>query len=188
MSKGMTMPEDRQTKRHGGNIYSVWNETKQRRVYRYQKKWFNPELAETAWKPLAGSIGTRDLIVVLCVIPTDGRPHDPVRVQDVQWDGEPSGHWEGDTLVIESVGFTNESWLGWPGYFHTFDMRVVETVRREGNTLIWQATVHDPDVLTEPWEMEPVRKQLNTDPLARLVEDPPCDEQDMEHMATRERG
>lgn len=122
------------------------------------------------------------------VIPTDGRPHDPVRAHDVQWDGEPSGRWEGDTLVIESVGFTNESWLGWPGYFHSFDMRVVETLRREGNTLIWQATVHDPDVLMEPWEMEPVTRLLNTDPLARLTEDPPCDEQDMQHMATRERG
>lgn len=122
------------------------------------------------------------------VIPTDGRPHDPVRAQDVTWDGEPSGRWEGDTLVIESVGFTDESWLGWPGYFHTNNMRVIERVRREGDTLIWETTVHDPEVLLEPYKMTPIRRNLNTDPLARLTEDPPCDEQDWQHMATRERG
>lgn len=121
-------------------------------------------------------------------IPTDGRPHDPDRAEGVSWDGEPSGRWEGDTLVIESVGFTDESWLGWPGYFHTNNMRVVERVRREGDVLIWQATVHDPEILMEPWEMPAVRRRLNPDPRARLLEDPPCDEQDLEHMATRERG
>jgi hypothetical protein len=122
------------------------------------------------------------------IIPTDGRPHDPVRANDVQWDGEPSGRWEGDTLVIESIGFTDESWIAWPGYFHTYDMRVVERLRREGNTLIWEATVHDPEVLLKPYEMLPIRKRLNPDPLARLTEDPPCEEQDFEHMKTRERG
>lgn len=122
------------------------------------------------------------------VIPTDGRPHDPDRAQGVNWDGEPSGRWEGDTLVIESVGFTDESWLGWAGFFHTNNMRVVERIRREGDVLIWQATVHDPEVLQQPWEMFPVRRRLNPNPQARLLEDPPCDEQDLEHMATRERG
>ena len=122
------------------------------------------------------------------IIPTDGRPHDPDRAQGVNWDGEPSGRWEGDTLVIESVGFTDESWLHWAGFFHTNNMRVVERVRREGDVLIWQATVHDPEVLLEPWEMPAVRRRLNPDPKARLLEDPPCDEQDLEHMATRERG
>ena len=32
---------------HGGNLYSVWSEQRQRRIYRYQKKWFNPELDKT---------------------------------------------------------------------------------------------------------------------------------------------
>jgi hypothetical protein len=122
------------------------------------------------------------------VIPTDGRPHDPVRANDVQWDGEPSGRWEGDTLVVESIGFTDERWIGWPGYFHSYEMRVVERLRREGNTLTWQATVHDPEVLMKPYEMAPVRRRIHPDPLARLTEDPPCDEADLDHMKTRERG
>lgn len=122
------------------------------------------------------------------VIPTLGQPHDRDRAEGLLWDGEPSGKWEGDTLVIESVGFTDESWLGWAGFFHTNNMRVVERVRREGDFLIWQAIVHDPEVLIQPWEMNPVRRRLNPNPQARLLEDPPCDEQDLEHMATRERG
>jgi hypothetical protein len=67
-------------------------------------------------------------------------------------------------------------------------MRVVERLRREGNTLIWQATVHDPEVLTQPWTMDPVRRALNRDPKALLVEDLPCEDRDADHLATRERG
>ncbi len=121
------------------------------------------------------------------VIPTDGREHDPIRSQDLTYYGDSVGTWDGDTLVIDSVGFTDESWLAWPGYFHTNNMRVVERVRREGNTLIWQATVHD-EVLMQPWEMTPVRRNLNPNPKALLLEDLPCEDRDQEHIATRERG
>jgi hypothetical protein len=122
------------------------------------------------------------------VIPVDGREHDPIRSQDLTYYGDSVGKWEGDTLVIDSVGFTDESWLAWPGYFHTNNMRVVERVRREGNTLIWQATVHDPDVLMQPWEMNPVRRNLNPNPKALLTEDLPCEDRDAKHITSRERG
>jgi len=122
------------------------------------------------------------------VIPIDGREHDPIRSQDLTYYGDSVGKWEGDTLVIDSVGFTDESWLAWPGYFHTNNMRVVERLRREGNTLTWQATIHDPEVLMQPWEMNPVRRNLNPNPKALLTEDLPCEDRDQEHIATRERG
>jgi hypothetical protein len=122
------------------------------------------------------------------IVPTDGRDHDPIRAQDLTWNGDSIGKWEGDTLVIDSVGFTDESWLAWPGYFHSNEMRVVETLKREGNTLIWQATVHDPGVLLEPWAMTPQRRSLNKNPKAVLIEDLPCDERDLQHLQTRERG
>jgi hypothetical protein len=121
------------------------------------------------------------------IVPTDGRDHDPIRSQDLTWNGDSVGRWEGDTLVIDTVGFTDESWLAWPGYFHSNEMRVVETLTREGNTIVWQATVHDP-VLLEPWAMTPQRRTLNKDPRAVLIEDLPCDERDLEHLQTRERG
>ena len=41
------MSDGRQYASHGGNIYSVWSAHRQRRVYRYQKKWFNPESGKT---------------------------------------------------------------------------------------------------------------------------------------------
>ena len=122
------------------------------------------------------------------VIPTDGRAHDPIRAQDLTYYGDSIGTWDGDALVIDSVGFTGESWLAWPGYFHTNNMRVVERVRRDGNTLTWQATIHDPGVLMQPWEMTPVRRTLNPNPKALLVEDLPCEDRDQQHIQTRERG
>jgi hypothetical protein len=67
-------------------------------------------------------------------------------------------------------------------------MRVVERLRREGNTLTWQATVHDPEVLMQPWQMTPVRRTLNPNAKALLVEDLPCEDRDQPHIATRERG
>lgn len=121
------------------------------------------------------------------VIPTDGRPHDPIRSRDLTYNGDAVGTWDGDTLVIDVVGFTDESWIAWPGYFHSNNMRVVERLRRDGNTLTWQATVYD-EVLVRPWEMTPVRRTLNPDPKAVLAEDLRCEDRDLEHIATRERG
>src|SRR3989449_7594002 len=88
------------------------------------------------------------------VIPTDGRPH--------RKDGNPSyygdsvGHWEGDTLVVESNNFVEETWFGEEGYFHSDSMRVTERLWRVGENLAYQATVDDPKVLTAPWTI-PVR-------------------------------
>jgi hypothetical protein len=121
------------------------------------------------------------------VIPTDGRPHHPIWSKDQTLMGDPVGRWEGDTLVIDVVGFSEDSWLGWPGYFHSAEMRVIERLRREGNTLIYQATVEDP-VLMEPWVMDEERLNLNTNPNAYFVETPHCIESDGANMYTRERG
>lgn len=121
------------------------------------------------------------------VIPTDGRPHDPVNSQDQTYLGDSVGHWEGDTLVVDVVGFNEDSWLAWPGYFHTNEMRVIERLRRVGNTLTWQATVEDPTVLMEPWVMEPRTLRLNP-ASTPYVEDPPCLDEERQHLVTKERG
>jgi len=124
------------------------------------------------------------------IFPIDGRPHDPIRSQDLLWYGDSVGKWEGDTLVVESVGFTNESWLGTPGWLHGFDMRVVERYRREGNTLHRETTVYDPEYLEEPWVMNPIQATLGPNQGLILPETPPCDEKHWENMQgfTRERG
>jgi hypothetical protein len=122
------------------------------------------------------------------IIPIDGRPHDPIKSQDTTWYGDPTGHWEGDKLVVDIIGFNDESWLGWPGWLHSNNMRVVETFERRGNTLFWNATVYDPDTLLEPFEMGERRINLNPDPKATFIEALPCEERDTVHIVTHERG
>ena len=124
------------------------------------------------------------------VVPTDGRPHGKEDDRDQTYMGDSVGHWEGDTLVVEAVGFNDETWLAnvatAPGWFHTTDMRVVETFRREGNTLYYGYTVYDPEVLAEPWKVGPRAIQLNTTN-GPYNEDPPCI-MNPRPMVSRERG
>jgi hypothetical protein len=116
------------------------------------------------------------------VIPTDGRPHrDDV---DPSWMGDSVGRWEGDTLVVDVRNFTDESWLGADGWFHSDRMRVVERFRREGDTLTYSATVEDPVVLTQPWQLTPRTLKRSTAPLDALMESPPCVERSGPNMVT----
>ena len=116
------------------------------------------------------------------VIPTDGRTHrDDV---DPSWMGDSVGRWDGDTLVVDVTQFTDESWLGADGWFHSDAMHVVERFRREGNTLVYTATVEDPTVFTGPWEIAPRTLRLQTDRSAALMESPPCLEKSAPNMVT----
>ena len=123
-------------------------------------------------------------------VPTDGRPHGKEDDRDQTYMGDSVGHWEGDTLVIEAVGFNDETWLAnvatAPGWFHTTDMRLVERFRREGNTLYYGYTAYDPGVLAEPWTVAPRAIQLNTTN-GPYNEDPPCI-MNPRPMVSRERG
>ena len=124
------------------------------------------------------------------VIPTDGRGHHPDRSLEPTFMGDSVGHWEGETLVVDVIGFNDTSWLQTPGYFHSYDLRVTERLHREGNVLHYQATVEDPVVLTQPWVMNPRTLNLNTlpwdDPASGFWENLPCNETDLEHLVTKE--
>ncbi len=111
------------------------------------------------------------------IVPTDGRGH---RTDvEASYLGDAIGHWEGDTLVVESVNFNTDTWLIDDGSFHTADLRVVERFTRTGDELEWSATAHDPAVLAEPWDKRP-RTALLTD--QEVVEAPPCLERDLPLM------
>jgi hypothetical protein len=116
------------------------------------------------------------------IIPTDGRAHDPNAVPTYY--GDAVGHWEGDTLVVDSVGFNDVTWIisglqgGGGGYFHSFDMHVIERFRRKGNTLRYEVTVDDPGVLLKPWDMTPKNLVLNSNPKATIGEGLPCENVD----------
>jgi hypothetical protein len=119
-------------------------------------------------------------------IPADGRAHTPLQDLDGTWKGESIAHWEGDTLVIDTIGFNDTSWLEINGYFHSENMHVVERMHRDGDTLTWQATVEDPDVLIKPWTMNPRVVILNPDPQAVVPESLPCVEHDLSHLVGKD--
>jgi hypothetical protein len=94
------------------------------------------------------------------VIPTDGRAHkkDP----DPLFNGDEVGHWEGDTLVIDTIGLDDRTWNNPAGWFHSDQQHVVERYSRPSkNYLIYQVTVEDPKVLTKPWVSAPHKFSLS---------------------------
>ena len=111
------------------------------------------------------------------LVPTDGRPHDPEA--DPSYYGDAIGHWEGDTLVVDTTSFNDDTWLGLDGWFHSTALHVVERMSREGDTLHYQATVEDPTVFTRPWTMNPRIAKATT---GLLVESAPCIERDEGHI------
>ena len=78
--------------------------------------------------------------------------------------GRPVVSWEADTLVLDSIGFTDETWLGRGGYIHTDQMRITEKFTRTGNELVYEVTIEDPDVLAEPWVLNPRILQISNNP------------------------
>jgi hypothetical protein len=81
-------------------------------------------------------------------VPTDGRAQavDP----DPSWMGTSVGRWEGDTLVIDAIGFNDKTEVH--GFMHTDALRVVERFRKlENGNLQYDVTVEDPNVWEKPW-------------------------------------
>jgi hypothetical protein len=83
------------------------------------------------------------------MVPMDGRPHGKLR----QWNGDPRGHWEGDTLVVDSVNFRNEGTgtLLLPASTDENFHLVERFSLLDDNTLLYKYTVDDPTIWTKPW-------------------------------------
>lgn len=92
---------------------------------------------------------TTEMIHDTRVIPLNASPHPASPVES--WDGDARGHWEGDTLVVDSANFR-------PGAFRnvsTDRMRLVERFTRTGpDTLQWEVTIDDPGAWTKPWTVK----------------------------------
>ena len=83
------------------------------------------------------------------VIPLDGRPHLPSAV--TQWNGDSRGHWEGDTLVVETTNFNGKN----PLRGSTEHMRLTERFTRlDADTIRYRFTVDDKSTWTRPWSAE----------------------------------
>jgi hypothetical protein len=81
---------------------------------------------------------------------TDGRQHPQDMVPS--WMGDSIGKWEGDTLVVDTVGFNDKTWLDQVGHPHSEDLHLVERIRRVSqDALSIDITIDDPKAYTKPW-------------------------------------
>jgi hypothetical protein len=91
------------------------------------------------------------------VIPLDGRPHLAAGV--TSWNGDSRGHWQGDTLVVDTTNFNGKGWIatnvaaGWiRGVPQSQACHLVERFTRvDANTIRYEVTVDDPEIYTRAW-------------------------------------
>jgi hypothetical protein len=84
----------------------------------------------------------------------DGRPHDEF-LDPPLWMGDSIGKWEGDTLVIDVIGFNDKTWLDRAGHPHSDALHVTESLRRVNHdTLSDEITIEDPKAYTKPWTVQ----------------------------------
>jgi hypothetical protein len=98
---------------------------------------------------------------------TNGTPH--IDGLDF-WLGDPRGHWEGDTLVVDVTDFNDQTWFDASGDYHSDKLHVVERYTRTGpDTLRYEATIEDPEVFTRAWKIS-LPLYRHTEPNFRILE------------------
>jgi hypothetical protein len=86
------------------------------------------------------------------IIPIDRSPHPDPSLK--LWAGDSRGHWEGNTLVIETTNNNDETEFDAHGTFHSDAMRVVERLTMvTADEMYYEATIDDPTVFTQPWKL-----------------------------------
>jgi len=99
---------------------------------------------------------------VFRVVPLDGRPHVGANVK--LWMGDARGHWEGNTLVVETTNFNGKSRLDVVGDFFSDQAHIVERfIFVDANTMTYEATITDPTVFTRPWTMRVAQRRMPDD-------------------------
>jgi hypothetical protein len=107
------------------------------------------------------------------IIPIDGRPKLGASIK--QWNGEPRGHWDGNTLVVESTNYNSKGSIATSaatgrirGIPQTENMTIVERfTRTDANTIDYSVTITDPKVYSKPWT---VKLPLNRDDTYAMFE------------------
>lgn len=127
-------------------------------------------------------IQNEDFVVILYeymhlhrIVPLDGQPHEP----GISWMGDSVGSWDGDTLVIDTIGFNTLSTVGVGGdrhlpYYHSEELHMVERITRvDYDTLEWETIMEDPKVFVSPWRTV---RRLKFHPELRKIEEYQCAE------------
>jgi hypothetical protein len=99
-------------------------------------------------------------------------PVDP----DGTWQGDPAAHWDGDTLVVETVGYNGMTWLSRAGDMASYNLKTIERLHRQGNGMSYDVTIEDPDYLQRPWALP--TEQLKLRPKGYSTIGTPCMWQD----------
>ena len=113
----------------------------------------------------------------------DGRKHpeDP----NPNWYGDSIARWEGDTLVIDSIGFNDKFWFDFAGHPHTEKLHVIERFRRPDSEHIeYDVTVDDPGAYTKPFVMHGKSTYSRGEELMEFI----CNEnnKDVEHIVDKD--
>jgi hypothetical protein len=106
-----------------------------------------------------------------------GHPKDP----DPSWYGDSIGKWDGDALVVDSIGFNDRFWFDFSGHPHTTALHVIERYTRPDlGHLSVQITVDDPGAYTKPWTVTEVSRLLTNWEIHEYI----CNEnnRDVEHL------
>jgi len=83
----------------------------------------------------------------------DGRPH-PEQLNPTYF-GHSTGRWEGDTLVVDTVGYNEKTWLDFNGHMHTEQLHTVEYITRPYKEVLhYEAVIDDPGAYTAPWTVK----------------------------------
>jgi hypothetical protein len=118
-------------------------------------------------------------------IPTDGRAH-PENLPP-SFMGDSTGKWEGDTLVVDTTGLNDRSWLDTAGHQHTDEMHLTERFVRTPTTINLEYTIDDPKMYAKPWKQERIIRPSKPAPhgLPQLIEYS-CEEnnRDVQHLIT----
>jgi hypothetical protein len=89
------------------------------------------------------------------VIPLNGRPHLSPRIR--LWLGDPVGHWEGETLVVDTTNFTDKTHVRGSDQ----NLHLIERFTLTGpNTLLYRFTIDDPTAFSRPWTGEIVMTRI----------------------------
>jgi hypothetical protein len=115
------------------------------------------------------------------VIPVGGH-HSTDPEDEGTYNGDSVAKWDGDTLVVDVTRFTTDTWLADNGFYHSGKLHVTERLRRVGDTIQYQMTAEDPDVLAKPWT---ISRTLTLQPDI-LGEAAPCVDNDAGHYVNGE--
>lgn len=92
----------------------------------------------------------------------DGRDREPEASRDPNWNGESIGHWEGDTLVVETTGFTDENHLIQQGVLTGDQLKIIERIQmiNDGNTMVTEYIMTDPEHWVGEWRHVKFRDRM----------------------------